>query len=125
MQFGAVGRPLRDAVFPDEQGAWVSHKACCCRHPQVIVSTDVLARGVDLDRINLVVNMDLPVSALRVWGAPAFAPASPLGATRLGRRTPAMAARTVFQCCSRRRRRALAASSAAGVRWGALQRCAS
>jgi superfamily II DNA/RNA helicase len=29
---------------------------------QVVVSTDVLARGVDLERVNLVVNLDLPVS---------------------------------------------------------------
>lgn len=28
---------------------------------QVAVSTDVLARGVDLERVNLVVNLDLPV----------------------------------------------------------------
>lgn len=27
---------------------------------RVIVSTDVLARGVDLDRVNLVINADLP-----------------------------------------------------------------
>ncbi len=41
--------------------------ACLSIHPpaclQVVVSTDVLARGVDLDRVNLVVNLDLPVSA--------------------------------------------------------------
>lgn len=28
---------------------------------RVVVSTDVLARGVDLERVNLVVNLDLPV----------------------------------------------------------------
>lgn len=27
---------------------------------QVIVSTDVMARGVDLDRVNVVANLDLP-----------------------------------------------------------------
>ena len=30
---------------------------------QVMVSTDVIARGVDLDRVNLVVNLDLPYDA--------------------------------------------------------------
>lgn len=30
---------------------------------RVIVSTDVMARGVDFDRVNLVVNLDLPVDA--------------------------------------------------------------
>lgn len=30
---------------------------------RVIVSTDVMARGVDFDRVNLVVNVDLPPDA--------------------------------------------------------------
>ncbi|EFJ49377.1 hypothetical protein VOLCADRAFT_38357, partial [Volvox carteri f. nagariensis] len=30
---------------------------------QVMVSTDVMARGVDLERVNLVVNLDLPHDA--------------------------------------------------------------
>ena len=30
---------------------------------QVIVSTDVMARGVDLDRVNVVANLDLPMDA--------------------------------------------------------------
>ena len=31
--------------------------------PQVMVSTDVMARGVDLDRVNVVANLDLPHDA--------------------------------------------------------------
>jgi hypothetical protein len=37
--------------------------SCWLRWLQVIVSTDVMARGVDLDRVNLVVNMDVPLEA--------------------------------------------------------------
>ncbi len=49
----------------------IAHCVCVCvcvcvtaLCAQVIVSTDVLARGVDLDRINLVVDLDLPVSGV-------------------------------------------------------------
>ena len=38
---------------------------------QVIVSTDVMARGVDLDRVNVVANLDLPMDAatyVHRWG---------------------------------------------------------
>ena len=41
-------------------------------HPsQVIVSTDVMARGVDLDRVNVVANLDLPhdsATYVHRWG---------------------------------------------------------
>lgn len=46
--------------------AETTHRLPClaCRpRLRVAVTTDLVARGVDLDRVNLVVNLELPVDA--------------------------------------------------------------
>lgn len=54
---------------------WLPHSRClptpCCGHPQVykqfkegqkriLVATDLVGRGIDIERVNIVINYDMP-----------------------------------------------------------------
>lgn len=54
---------MRLCVFPWYVQRMAAMKAVRGFKVRIIVSTDVMARGVDFDRVNLVVNVDLPPDA--------------------------------------------------------------